>query len=94
MATKFMAGDRIVVSHDYHWAKNATGKIGAPPASVVALSGPWQDNLTRNVKTRLGTKIFYWVWFDEPQVDAEGDGPYQGGEIPEDILALVSRTAK
>jgi len=94
MAAKFQAGDRIVVSPDYHWAKNVTGTIGAPPASVVALSGPWQNNLTRNVKARLGMKVFYWVWFDEPQVDTEGDGPYSGGEIAEDVLTLVARTAK
>jgi hypothetical protein len=40
-------------------------------------------------KTKLGEAIFYWVWFDEAQVDAEGDGPYQGGEIPEKELTLV-----
>jgi hypothetical protein len=91
MATKFLAGDRIIVSPHYHWAKNVTGTVGAPPSQVVALSGPWQNNLTRDVQTRLGKAVFYWVWFDEPQVDAEGDGPYQGGEIREDVLTLVSR---
>ncbi len=51
MATQFLAGDRVVISSDYHWAKNATGTVGAPPSQVVALSGPWQNNLTRTVKT-------------------------------------------
>jgi hypothetical protein len=92
MATKFLAGDRVVISSNYHWAKNATGTVGAPPSQVTALSGPWQNNLTRIVKTRLGDAVYYWVWFDEKQVDAEGDGPYSGGEIPERELTPISRT--
>jgi hypothetical protein len=31
------------------------------------------------------------VWFDEPQRDAEGDGPYEGGEIPENKIVLQPR---
>jgi hypothetical protein len=89
MGTKFRRGDRVVVSPNYHWAKNAVGTVGAPPSQVVALSGPWKNDLTRAVRTRLGEAIFYWVWFDEPQLDAEGDGPYQGGEIPESELTLA-----
>jgi hypothetical protein len=91
VSTTFTAGDRIVVSPNYHWAKNATGRIGNPPTQVVALSGLWKDDLTRTVKTRLGESTSYWVWFDQAQRDAEGDGPYQGGEIPENELTLVSR---
>jgi len=92
MANRFSDGDRVTVSQDYHWAKNVRGRIGAPPAQVVGLSGPWKDNLTRTVQTRKGPVIFYWVWFDEPQRDAEGDGPYEGAEIPEkDILHAARR---
>jgi len=92
MSNKFSSGDRVVISPDYHWAKNATGRIGAPPAQAVGLSGPWSDDLTRAVQTRQGVAIFYWVWFDEPQRDAEGDGPYTGAEIPENqILPIPGR---
>jgi hypothetical protein len=34
---------------------------------------------------------FYWVNFDEPQRDADGDGPYAGGEIDEDYLERERR---
>jgi hypothetical protein len=30
------------------------------------------------------------VWFDEPQHDADGDGPYRGGQIWENALTLLS----
>lgn len=36
-----------------------------------------------------GPKLFYWVDFDAPQIDADGDGPYAGGEIIETALTLA-----
>jgi hypothetical protein len=35
---------------------------------------------------------FCWVWFDEPQKDADGDGPYKGGEI--EVSAIEPLTHK
>ncbi|HEY8223627.1 MAG TPA: hypothetical protein VIG25_00025 [Pyrinomonadaceae bacterium] len=35
-----------------------------------------------------GPLRFYWVEFDEPQRDAEGDGPYFGAEIDSTFLSL------
>ena len=32
----------------------------------------------------------YWVWFDEPQVDADGDGPDRGGQIWKSALSLLT----
>jgi hypothetical protein len=32
----------------------------------------------------------YWVWFDEPQFDADGDGPYSGGQVWESALILLT----
>ena len=32
----------------------------------------------------LGANTVYWVWFDVPQLDPEGDGPYRSGQIHED----------
>jgi len=32
----------------------------------------------------------YWVWFDEAQFDADGDGPYSGGQIWEDALTILT----
>lgn len=92
MSTKFSAGDRIVVLPDFFWAKNATGTISSPPPEVVSLSDPWDNNLTRIERSALGENTVYWVWFDEPQLDADGDGPYRGGSIWESAMRLISRS--
>ena len=91
MATKFSVGDRVIVSPDFFWAKDATGTIANPPLEVTALSGPWKEGLTRQEVSALGTNTVYWVWFDEPQFDADGDGPYRGGQIWEIALTVLSR---
>ena len=31
----------------------------------------------------------YWVKFDEPQVDYDGNGPYSEGEIEVDAITLI-----
>jgi len=40
----------------------------------------------RLVKGRKQTFVFYYVEFDVPQRDSDGDGPYRGGEIDGDML--------
>ena len=81
MATNFRAGDRVRVSTDFFWAKGAVGTISEPPREVIQLSGPWGDDLTRVEISALGKNLVHWVWFDEPQYDADRDGPYRGGQI-------------
>jgi hypothetical protein len=93
MRTKFSSGDRVVISHDFFWAKGATGTISEPPPEVTALSGPWDLGLTRIERSALGEATVYWVWFDEPQRDADGDGPYRGGCIHEGALTPIARIA-
>ena len=80
------------VSDDFFWAKGATGIISAPPDAVTSLSGAWVGGLTREEVSALGTHTVYWVWFDEPQFDANGDGPYSGGQVWE--RALTFRTER
>jgi hypothetical protein len=78
----FRAGDRVIVSGDFFWARGAVGTIAAAPPEITRLSGPWDNGgLTRQEQSDLGEHTVYWVWFDEPQVDADGDGPYRGGAI-------------
>lgn len=76
------------MSDDFFWASGATGTISRPPHAVTSLSGPWDHDLTRQETSALGTHTVYWVWFDEPQFDAGGDGPYKGGQIWESALSL------
>jgi hypothetical protein len=87
--SKFSANDRIRISDDFFWAKGATGTISHPPSEVTSISGSWDDNLTRQERSALGQATVYWVWFDEPQLDAEGDGPYQAGSIDESAMTLI-----
>jgi hypothetical protein len=46
--------------------------------------------MTRLETSALGVHVVYWVWFDKPQRDADGDGPYKGGSIWENVLTLIS----
>lgn len=87
---KLAPGDRVRVSDDFFWAKGATGTISKPPDAVTAISGAWDGELTRQENSALGTNTVYWVWFDEPQHDADGDGPYRGGSIWESALTILT----
>jgi hypothetical protein len=91
MGSRFAVGDRVQVAPDFFWAKSATGIIAIPPAEVVSISGPWDEGHTRIEKSALGTHTVYWVWFDEPQFDADGDGPYRGGCIWENALTRLGK---
>ena len=86
---KFCAGTRVRVSDNFFWAKGAIGTISEPPSAVIAISGPWDGNLTREEESSLGRHTVYWVWFDEHQVDADGDGPFSGGQIWESALTVL-----
>jgi hypothetical protein len=72
----------VRVSDDFFWAKGATGTVSAPPDTVIRFSGLWDDGLAR----QEGTHTLYWVWFDEPQFDGHGDGPYGGAGVRESAL--------
>jgi hypothetical protein len=86
---KFVDGDRVLISDDFFWARGAIGTISKPPDVITKLSGPWDGGLTRREKSALGTNTVYSVWFDEPQYDANCDGPYQGGSIWESALKFL-----
>lgn len=90
MNRRFAPGDRVLISNEFYWAKGALGIIAPPPSDVIAIGGPWDNDLTRNEVSALGEATVYWVWFDEPQFDANGDGPYSGGSIHENALKLLT----
>ena len=91
MKARFSAGDRVKIADDFFWAKGATGTVSIPPEQVIAISGPWSGGVAREEVSALGTHTVYWVWFDEPQLDADGDGPYRAGQIWESALTLLSK---
>ena len=89
MSDGYSRGDRVRVAETFFWAKAAMGTIAPHPDEVKAISGDWDDALTRQQESALGISTVYWVWFDEPQLDADGDGPYRGGQIWESALSLL-----
>ncbi len=44
------------------------------------------------VQTLQGPERTYWIAFDEPQQDAEGDGPYDSSQVLERYLEIVITT--
>jgi hypothetical protein len=85
---KFKLGDRVRISKKHHWAQNALGTISEPPEFAKQLANDrtsWKG-WHRYVQGIKGRIEFYWVDFDNPQFDADGDGPYIGGEIRGDAI--------
>jgi hypothetical protein len=93
VTARFSVGDRVLISPDFFWARGATGTISIPPPEVTAISGPWDGGLSRQENSALGEATVYWVWFDEPQRDTDGDGPFRGGQIHESVLTLISQVS-
>jgi hypothetical protein len=81
-------GDRIKISENYHWAKNEIGEITKPPDFITELADGWKQNV-RVVKYLNGDLFFYWVKFDNPQLDSDGDGPYQFAEIESNYITRM-----
>jgi hypothetical protein len=90
---KFSQGSRIKISEDCFWAKGASGTITIPPTRVQQIAGNW-NGVLRIVDTPKGTKNFYWVQFDERQVDPDGDGPFLGAEFHDVYLVAASETPR
>ncbi len=87
----FSLGDRVRIAPSYAWAQGVAGTVSMPPEGAQELvrdQAPWQG-LTRRVKGRHRRFVLYWVTFDEPQEDADGDGPFEGAEIEAEALHLL-----
>ena len=60
--------------------------------------GPWPDEPTgtvigasETVETTRGPMAMYWVRFDEPQYDPDGDGPYDRSQVLARYLEPMAR---
>ncbi len=71
MNNQFSAGIRVKISEKYHWAKNAAGEVVQPPDYIVEMSNGWKEHL-REVKSLKELLLFYWIKFNESQIDADG----------------------
>ncbi len=90
---RFQPGARVRISTKHYWAQGAHGTIAEPPEfarQLVKESNPW-EGWHRLVQGATGLIEFYWVNFDEPQIDADGDGPYSGGEIVVEMIEPLAR---
>jgi hypothetical protein len=77
-------GSRVLVVQDPQfgpgsWPSQPTGRIVAFPTGEAFLE----------VGTRQGLERSSWVAFDEPQRDADGDGPYRESQVLERHLRPV-----
>ena len=86
-------GDRVRVSERHTWARGAAGTIAIPPYIVERLLDERDDvpyqGCRRVVSGRCGPIEFYWIEFDGPQLDSDGDGPYAEAEISADMLERI-----
>jgi len=88
---KFNLGDRISVKGHWNFPNDCKGFIFEPPEDVVELAldqEPW-EGIHRIVKGENGSIEFFWVRFDDPQIDGDGDGPYPEGEVDAKFIALI-----
>jgi hypothetical protein len=78
-ASDFQVGRRVKIRRDEDygpgpWPAEPTGEVRVHPhAADGEVSVPTQ--------TAFGWRRSYWIAFDVPQFDAEGDGPYTSSEV-------------
>lgn len=77
-------GARVIVVRDPEfgpgpWPSEPTGEIVTFPTG-----SPFVE-----VTTRHGPARSWWVVFDEPQFDADGDGPYRKSQVLEKYLRIA-----
>ena len=72
---KFNYDDRVITTSDCHWGGGITGTISSDEPRIIY--------------TTRGQAETYFVTFDVPQRDPDGDGPYFMAEIEARFFKLV-----
>lgn len=85
----FDLNDRIRISAALSWASGELGTISRPPKQLVEVFPEWEEDYFRTLKTTKGDFRFYWVRFDKPLFDADGDGPIEQSEVNETYLEMA-----
>jgi len=86
-------GDRVRISTKFTWARGATGTVDIPPVGVDDIlvdDIAYEGRHRRIVSGRKGPIEMYWVVSDEPQIDADGDGPYAEAEFAVDEIEPIA----
>ena len=78
MRNVFKAGDRVRVRRDPHFPPGPS--FPAEPFGTVQ-NYPGTAQPYREIASPTGAHRFYWIEFESPQVDADGDGPYVSAEV-------------
>jgi hypothetical protein len=90
-------GDRVHIKSNWNFPNDCTGVIAEAPEAVRGLvededpSRHWRGHL-RSMRGRSRILTFVWIWFDEPQKDGDGDGPYRGGEVELEYVTRIEPT--
>lgn len=74
-------GSRVRVSRGYHWARMAVGTVAPFPSEVEQIGDSVASGAGRLISARDGYLLTYWIKFDEPQRDENGEGPYSEAAI-------------
>lgn len=84
----FMVGDRVRVRQDPLFPP------GPFPAEPLGRVQPYPDIAApyREFVTATGTHLMYWIVFDSPQFDGDGDGPYESAEVNSKYLEPAAGT--
>lgn len=72
---QFTIGDKVKVADDWDWPGSPVGVVSSVPDPIMTLQG--ED-------------YFYWVRFDPPARDSDGDGPYKSAQVLSRALILES----
>ena len=78
------AGTRVRVRRD---KEHGPGPWPAEPTGTVVVGLDHTHFV--DVQAPVGVRRVYWVEFDEPQFDSEGDGPYHQAQILAVYLELL-----
>jgi hypothetical protein len=88
----FKIDDRVRIAASADWARGATGSIALPPSSLLesieiihGVDAGW-DGASRTAAVEGVMTVLWWVVFDEPLFDEDGEGPMAGGAFAQALL--------